>query len=254
MRVLAIANQKGGVGKSTLAVHLAYAALEAGLRVLLVDMDKQGSLSLTFTEPSGAEPGLVASALYGEALPEGAQPQKISEKLGIIRADKALLSIDKAENAVMRYPAKALRTFSADYDLCIIDTPPLLGVRLMASLSAADFVVTPVSVGLYELAGVADLMQTIHVIRTQGFNPRLKHLGIVPMKTNTRATEEREALASLRERYGNAILPETLPERAPVRKAIARRVPVWQSTRGEGHQKAGQEWRAVCNAILGRMA
>lgn len=72
MRVLAIANRAGGVGKSTLAVHLAYAALEAGLRVLLVDMDKQGSLSLTFTEPSGAEPGLRPLLCTVRPCPRGA--------------------------------------------------------------------------------------------------------------------------------------------------------------------------------------
>lgn len=251
MKILSIANQKGGVGKSTLTVHLAYAALDAGMRVLLVDMDKQGSLSLTFPADKDAAPGLVASALYSDQGEAG--PESISEKLSIIRADNGLLAIDKAENQVIRRPGPALRRFSENFDLCLIDTPPLLGVRLMASLAASDFVITPVSVGLYELAGVADLMQTIHVVRTQGFNPRLKHVGILPMKTNTRSADERQALAELRQRYGAAILPEMLPERAPVRKAIARRKPVWIGTQGEGHLKAASEWRAACNSILGRI-
>ena len=252
MKILAVANQKGGVGKSTLTVHLAYAAIEAGLRVLLVDMDKQGSLSLSFPPADDGEPGMVASRLY-EAEPPQASPEYVADGLAIIRADNVLLSIDKAENQVIRRPGVALRRFAQDFDLCLIDTPPLLGVRLMASLAAADYVVTPVSVGLYELAGVADLIQTIHVIRTQGFNPRLKHVGILPMKTNNRSAEEREALESLREQYGAAILPEVLPERAPVRKAIARRRPVWVSTRGEGHLLAANEWRAACDSILGRI-
>ena len=252
MKILAVANQKGGVGKSTLTVHLAYAAIEAGLRVLLVDMDKQGSLSLSFPPADDGEPGMVASRLY-EAEPPQASPEYVADGLAIIRADNGLLSIDKAENQVIRRPGVALRRFAQDFDLCLIDTPPLLGVRLMASLAASDYVVTPVSVGLYELAGVADLIQTIHVIRTQGFNPRLKHVGILPMKTNNRSVEEREALESLREQYGAAILPEVLPERAPVRKAIARRRPVWVSTRGEGHLLAANEWRAACDSILGRI-
>ncbi|CAN7654617.1 ParA family protein [Acidovorax sp. LjRoot129] len=253
MKILAVANQKGGVGKSTLTVHLAYAAKEAGLRVLLVDMDKQGSLSLSFPSTEGGESGLLASRLYDlEAHQES--PERIDDDLAIVRADKGLLSIDKAENEVIRRPGAALRRYARDFDLCLIDTPPLLGVRLMASLAAADYVVTPVSVGLYELAGVADLIQTIHVIRTRGFNPRLKHVGILPMKTNNRSAEEREALESLRAQYGAAILPEVLPERAPVRKAIARRRPVWVGTRGEGHLQAANEWRAACDSILGRIA
>lgn len=252
MKILSVANQKGGVGKSTLTVHLAYAALESDLRVLLVDMDKQGSLTLTFAPPVGEDPTLVASRLF-DAKPNGGTPRVITDKLAVIRADNGLLAIDKAENQVIRRPGQALRSFADSFDLCLIDTPPLLGIRLMASLAASDYVVTPVSVGLYELAGVADLMQTIHVIRTQGFNPRLRHVGILPMKTNNRSIEEREALADLRARYGAAILPETLPERAPVRKAIAMRRPVWAGVRGEGHRKAAQEWRAACASVLGRL-
>ena len=180
MKTLSIANQKGGVGKSTLAVHLAYAALDAGMRVLLVDMDKQGSMSLSFPAITDATPGLVASSLY--AAEQGEEtPEIINDKLSIIRPDLALLNVDKAENKVLRFPAMALRRFADDFDLCIIDTPPLLGVRLIASLAASDYVVTPVSLGLYELAGVGDLIQTIHVVRTQGLNPKLKHIGILPI-------------------------------------------------------------------------
>lgn len=252
MKILSIANQKGGVGKSTLTVHLAYAGMEAGLRVLLVDMDKQGSLSLTFPQAKESVSGLMASALYNSEQSD-ALPETINDKLSIIRADNSLLSIDKAENQVIRRPRAALSRFAKDFDLCLIDTPPLLGVRLMASLSASDFVLTPVCVGLYELAGVADLMQTIHVVRTQGFNPRLRHIGILLMKTNTRSSNVRQALEALRERYGAAILPEILPEREPVRQAIANRRPVWTNTKGEGHLKAAQEWRAACGSILGRI-
>ena len=252
MKILAIANQKGGVGKSTLAVHLAYAARDAGLRVLLVDMDKQGSLSLSFPAANGAAPGMVASALYRPPA-DGDEPEHIEPGLSILRADNALLAIDKAENEVIRLPAKALARLAPQYDLCVIDTPPLLGVRLMAALAAADYVLTPVSVGLYELAGVSDLLRTIHVVRTQGFNPRLRHIGILPIKTNTRSREERAGLDMLRQHYGDAILKSMLPERAAVRKAVALRRPVWQGTKGQGHLVAAHEWRAACDEVLGRM-
>ena len=252
MKTLSIANQKGGVGKSTLAVHLAYTALESGMRVLLVDMDKQGSLSLSFPQKADTAPGLVASSLFAAELGNGA-PERISDALSIIRPDLGLLNVDKAENKVLRFPGMALRRFADDYDLCIIDTPPLLGVRLIASLAASDFVVTPVSLGLYELAGVQDLINTIQVVRSQGLNPKLRHVGILPMKTNTRSSTANKALASFRQNYAASILAEGLPEREAVRQAVATRRPVWQGTKGAGHLKAAHEWKAACAAILGRV-
>lgn len=252
MKILSVANQKGGVGKSTLSVHLAYASLEKGLRVLLVDMDKQASLSLSFPAAKDSIKGLAASQLYDPSVKDG-KPEYISDKLAIIRSDNALLAIDAAVNEVIKIPAVSLRKFANDFDVCIIDTPPLLGIRLMASLTASDYVLTPVSIGLYELAGVADLMGTIHVVRTQGYNPRLRHVGILPMKTNSRSKSQREGLDTLRQRYGNAILPDSLSELAPVREAIALRKPVWAGTKGSGHLKAAKEWRTACDSILKRI-
>lgn len=252
MKKLCVAGQKGGIGKSTLTAHVAHAALEAGLRVLLVDFDAQANLGLCFPPAADAKPGLLASQLFTEDS-SSLMPEVVTEKLSIIRANSGLLSIDKAENSVIRQPSKMLQQFSKDFDLCLIDTPPLLGVRLFAALTASDYVVTPVSVGLFELAGVADLVQTIHVVRTQSFNPRLRHIGILPSKINLRAKEQSQGLTELRTKYGSNIFAETLPERAAVRTAISKRRPVWVATRGDGHAKAGKEWRAACAAILSRM-
>lgn len=250
MKILCIANQKGGVGKSTLTAHLAYAALEANKRVLLVDMDNQGSLSLTFEGNGSAnETTLYASRLYA-AKHNNLKPEVLSKGLSIIRSDMDLLDIDKADNEVVYRPRAILMKFANDYDLCLIDTPPLLGVRLFASLVASDFVVTPVNIGLYELHGFARLMDTIQKIRENGFNPTLTHLGILLMKTNSRSSHQTQALAAMRKRYGEALLPDTLPERASVRTAVLRRKPVWMNTNGSGHLLAAKEWRSACSYIL----
>lgn len=251
MKTLVIANQKGGVGKSTLTTHLAYAAREQGKRVLLVDLDKQGSLSMSF--PGAGTVGLVASQLFGVDIPH-AEPEVLEDGLAIVRADAGLLTVDQLTNDVLPRPREALRRFDDSYDLCLIDTPPLLGVRLIAGLAAADFVVTPISIGMYELAGLGDLMQTIQVLKRQGINQHLRHIGFVPVNTNTRSKAEREGLELLRKLYRDAVLIDAmLPSRAAVKQAVAARKPVWQGTRGGGHLSAAVEWQRACSLILKRL-
>lgn len=254
MRVLAIVNQKGGVGKSTLTVQLAYAAREAGLRVLLVDMDRQGSTSLSFPKAEGAQPGLTASALFGTDMT--GQPEQMEDGFSIIRADANLAKLSSAVQGVEKRARENLRTFSGDYDLCLIDTPGAIGFNppmTLAALVAADAVVCPVSIGLYESQGLADLWGYIKTIRTAAYNPRLRLMGLLPSKVNTKSSTEMEALQSLRQQFGKAILPHTLAERSAVKQAIARRKPVWRGTRGEGHRLAGLEWKAACQHILSQM-
>lgn len=251
MKTLAIANQKGGVGKTTLTAHIAYAAQQRGIKTLLVDMDAQGSLTHTFVdeEDQRIAKTLRASHLYTNKVPE-LRPFTVNEHLDMVMADDALLSADRLPDSSIKIARANLKPWAKEYDLCLIDTPPLRGLRLMASMAAADYVLTPVSIGYYELKGVKDLMQSIRVVMTKGYNARLKHMGILPMKTNSRSKKQAEALQNLRQSFGKAIMPIEIPERAAVRHAVADRKPVWKGTKGETHKKAAQEWKAACDFIL----
>ena len=249
MKTLVIANEKGGVGKSSLTVHLAYAAREKGLRVLLVDMDRQGSLGLSFPAKD-AGTYLTASMLYREkGQVDVSQLEGLGDGLSIIRADKYLSDIDLEGLTVVSNPRANLAPFANDFDLCLIDTPPTLGPRLVASLVAANHVVTPVSMGLYEMAGVHNLIETIANMRSK-FNRRLNYMGVLPMKINLRRQSELKQLRDLEEEMGDRMIKTYLPERAAVRNAVEAHRPVWENARGESHAKAAAEWRAACDLII----
>jgi chromosome partitioning protein len=249
-KIVAVVNQKGGTGKTTVSSNIIHAARRVGLRALAADLDKQGSLSLAFLPAADAAPGLMAHELF-TAAPLTA-PESIADDLSIIRADKSLLAkCVKADPAATAAAAKRLREAAQEFDLCVIDTPGSLGedATTYAALMAADFVVCPFQVGLSEIAALEDLWRHLGAVR-KSVNPKLKLLGLLPCKINTRSRQERDFLASLRKTYGSAILPHVLAERAPVKQAVARRVAVWQGTRGDSHMKAGQEWLAACESIL----
>lgn len=247
---IAVVNQKGGAGKTTVSGHLVHAVRRAGLRGLAVDLDKQASFSLGILPADDAIRGIHASDLFDGA--PTLEPERVDDGLSIIRSDKLELarrvhsSADEAASA-----ARNLRVIAQNFDVCIIDTAGSLGedATLYAALMAADYIVCPFQVGLSELAALQDLWVHIEGVR-RNINPRLKVLGLLPCRINTRSAEESAFLEMLRKSYGKMILPHVLAERAAVKQAVAKRVPVWQGTRGDGHRKAGQEWLAACEAIL----
>ncbi len=251
MQILAIANQKGGVGKSTLAVHLAWLALEQARPVLLVDLDGQANSSRTFADTFT---GLLASKLFtAEPGTLTAAPQAISKHLTLIPADVQINDVEGLDLGTIERPAAHLRALPLTPEtLVIVDTPPTLGRRLIAALIAADAVVSPLALNGYSIQGITDLQKTIQMVRAR-FNPRLKNLGLLANMVNSRSTTHGQMLAELREALGDKLLPFTLGHRVAISDAIDSGRPVWHRIRGESALRAAHEMRAVCAAILEKL-
>jgi chromosome partitioning protein len=251
MQILAIANQKGGVGKSTLAVHLAWMALEQDRPVLMVDLDGQANSSRTFAETFT---GLLASKLFTEepgTLTE--TPQGITDRLSLIPADVEINDVEGLDLGTIERPAAHLRALPlVPETLVIVDTPPTLGRRLIAALIAADAVVSPVALNGYSIQGITDLQKTIHMV-VRRFNPRLKNLGLLANMVNSRSATHGQMLGELRKALGDKLLDVTLGHRVAISDAIDRGKPVWHGSRGESAQRAAHEMRSVCTAILEKL-
>lgn len=250
MKTLTVASQKGGVGKTTLSVHLAYAAHEKGLRVLIVDFDPQENSSMMFEPADESQDYLKTSDLFSDVV----KPiEYIKPSFAIIRADaKGLIDlsrINEAPSEFLRMPSLAFKRFQDEFDVCIIDTPAK-GSLLDSALVAANQVLTPVKMGKFEMSGFADLLNNIKRIRNGGLNPRLKHIGSIPMKVNSRSPSHVQALAKFRADYDKAVLPLDISEREAVQVAINDGRPVWENVKGLSHKRTAQEWRKACDYVL----
>ncbi|MGE0315905.1 MAG: ParA family protein [Lautropia sp.] len=251
MKILVVGNQKGGVGKTTLAIHLAGYAAAKGQRVLAVDIDEGDLLEGLGPDAEIAEDTLVASGLFGSTAPSG-RPLVVGDRLDLIPADVGLLDVDDMELDVVLNLRKWLRAMPDSYDLCVIDTPPNLQRRMIGALVAADALVSPMALDAFSLARIPKLNRTLENVRRE-FNPELRMLGFLPNRINSKARTEVQALRELLETADDLIINTPVVERSAVRAAASAGVTVWQHSRSGNARAARDELEAACAAILARL-
>jgi len=211
--VIAFANQKGGVAKTTTTLNLAVSFAELGYRVLCIDMDPQGNLTMS----QGVDPDTVEKSLYDVLVHD----MPISEIIQHREIDIAVASIDLAGAEIAmstkigreRSLEKALREVSGDYDFVCIDTPPSLGLLTINALTAASKVIVPVQCEYLSMRGLVQLQNTLKMIQ-ENLNPDVKIEGILPTMLDVRTVHAKEAVEILEENFGDMVF------KSRIRKAI----------------------------------
>jgi chromosome partitioning protein len=203
-QVIALANQKGGVAKTTTTLNLGVALVERGKRVLCVDLDPQSNLTMS----QGVDPDELDRTMFDVLVHKTPLEDVILEReidlaassIDLAGAELALSSMIGRERALQ----KALLPVRSRYDYVLIDTPPSLGLLTINALTAADGVIVPVQCEYLSLRGLIQLENTLNMIR-ENLNPDVRIAGILPTMFDGRTLHSREAVEILEENFGDLV-------------------------------------------------
>ena len=227
-RIIAIANQKGGVGKTTTAVNLATAFAEAGRRVLLIDLDPQGNASTGLGFPTKARGPTTYDLLRGDSEVDSAMVPTVVLRLFLVPGSADLAGIElemSQENRREFLLARMLRGQLGVFDEVLIDCPPSLNLLTINALVAADSVLVPLQCEFYALEGLAQLMRTIERVQ-QGLNPRLALHGVLLTMYDRRNNLCDLVAADVRGHFGDKVFDTVIPRNVRVSEAPSHGLPV----------------------------
>ena len=207
MKIIALVNNKGGVGKTTSAVNLAAGLVAAGRRVLLADLDAQGSASLSLgLTRADLSPGSAEVILDGHPIREAIRPTSV-KGLDILPGSMALASADLVLSAVAGREVvlkDALTPIRGDYDFTVLDCPPSLGLLTVNALTAADFFIIPVTPDYLSLEGLVNLLEAVERIK-KGIGKAAGLLGILLTMADYRLNVTEEISQMIRGYYGRLV-------------------------------------------------
>jgi len=244
--VIAFANQKGGVAKTTSTLNLAVALSEQGKRVLTVDLDPQGNLTMS----QGLNPDTIERSMYDvlvhrlpldQVIHKGEIDLAVSS-IDLAGAELALSSMIGRERALER----ALVPLKGEYDYVLIDTPPSLGLLTINALVASDGVIVPVQCEYLSLRGLVQLENTLSMIR-ENLNPHVSIQGILPTMFDGRTLHAREAVEILQENFGDLVFKTRIRKTVRYAEAPVKGVSVLKY---EPQGSAAEAYRELAKEVM----
>ena len=227
-RIIAITNQKGGVGKTTTAINLSACLAEAGQRVLAVDFDPQGNTTSGLGLEKGNLDNTVYELLMGECKLEECIFQSVQERLDVMPSDMdlsgaeiELLDIQNKESILKDY----LEKVEDKYDFIIIDCPPSINLLTINALTAADTVIVPIQCEYYALEGLSQVLKTVALVQKK-MNPHLEIEGVVFTMYDSRTNLSLEVVENVKEHLNQNIYKTIIPRNVRLAEAPSYGMPI----------------------------